>query len=285
MAASPRSSAAAKTSATARFAPAMKQTQPAERFPSAGHAHIPPRSISVGIRPTSAPGAYPKGHRVSDIPLRRRGRSLPGRPAAVTSGSFSRSRRRACSRDCVRNFASASCTSRSSRRPSTSDVGDPSRAKTSATWPPAKRDRGAVRRSASSIVTGTTITPSPPRAPLAGSLHRPAEATVTSKRARCARCSPRASTTKLSRRSCRQRARQRAAAPPRRSLRGRPGRRVELLVAIAPRGLVEAIVWGRPRGSGAWDGCVRACSVSAERASRSISSRHEPTSPPVRELL
>jgi hypothetical protein len=125
-----------------------------------------PRSISVGIRPTSAPGTHPKGHRVGDIPLRRRGRVLPRRPAAVTSGPFSRSRRRACSRDRVRNCASASCTSRSSRRPSTSDVGDPSRAKTSATWPPAKRDRGAVRRSASSIVTGTTITPSPPRAPM-----------------------------------------------------------------------------------------------------------------------
>jgi len=35
---------------------------------------------------------------------------------------------------------------------------------------------------------------------------------------------------------------------PRRSLRGPPGRRVELLAAIAPRELVEAIVWGRPRG-------------------------------------
>jgi hypothetical protein len=84
----PRSSAAARTSATARFALAMKQTQPAELFPSAGHAHMRPRSISVGIRPTSAPGP-PKGHRVSDIPLRRRGRVLPGRPAAVTSGLFS----------------------------------------------------------------------------------------------------------------------------------------------------------------------------------------------------
>jgi hypothetical protein len=31
--------------------------------------------------------------------------------------------------------------------------------------------------------------------------------------------------------------------------------------------------------SGAWDGCARACSLSAERAARSISSRHEPTSP------
>jgi hypothetical protein len=35
---------------------------------------------------------------------------------------------------------------------------------------------------------------------------------------------------------------------PRRSLRGPPGRRVELLAAIAPRELVEAIVSGRPRG-------------------------------------
>jgi hypothetical protein len=35
---------------------------------------------------------------------------------------------------------------------------------------------------------------------------------------------------------------------PRRSLRGPPGRRVELLAAIAPRELVRAIVSGRPRG-------------------------------------
>jgi hypothetical protein len=46
-----------------------------------------------------------------------------------------------------------------------------------------------------------------------GSLRWPTEATVSSKRARCARCSSRASTTKLSRRSCRRRARRRAAAP------------------------------------------------------------------------
>jgi hypothetical protein len=136
-----------------------------------------------------------------------------GRRPRRQSRSADRDAPRARSRDRVRNCASASCTSRSSRRPSTSDVGDPSRAKTSATLPPAKRDRGAVRRSASSIVTGTTITPSPPRAPIGGSLHRPREATVSSKRARCARCSSRASTTKLSRHSCRRRARQRAAAP------------------------------------------------------------------------
>jgi hypothetical protein len=35
---------------------------------------------------------------------------------------------------------------------------------------------------------------------------------------------------------------------PRRSLRGPPGRRVELPAATAPRELVEAIVWSRPRG-------------------------------------
>jgi hypothetical protein len=53
---------------------------------------------------------------------------------------------------------------------------------------------------------------------------------------------------------------------PRRSLRGPPGRRVELLAAIAPRELVEAIVWGRPRGE--WCvGWLRArCSLAAERA-------------------
>src|SRR5215208_6066129 len=42
------------------------------------------------MRPTSAPGAAPKGHRVGDIPLRCRDRILPGRPAAVTLGPFSR---------------------------------------------------------------------------------------------------------------------------------------------------------------------------------------------------
>jgi hypothetical protein len=35
---------------------------------------------------------------------------------------------------------------------------------------------------------------------------------------------------------------------PRRSLSGAPGRRVELLAAIAPRELMEAIVSGRPHG-------------------------------------
>ena len=124
------------------------------------------------MRPTSAPGAPPKGS-----PSRRHPPSTPRPDSARTSGGrdvravqliATRGSARALrSRDCVRNCASASCTSRSSRSPSTSDVGDPSRAKTSATWPPAKRDRGAVRRSASSIVTGTTITPSPPRAPMA----------------------------------------------------------------------------------------------------------------------
>jgi hypothetical protein len=80
-----------------------------------------------------------------------------------------------------------------------------------------------------------------------GSLRRPPEATVSGKRARCALCSSRASTTKLSRRlpSTRSPARR---GTPRRSLRGPPGRRVELLAAIAPRELVEAIVSGRPRG-------------------------------------
>jgi hypothetical protein len=33
-----------------------------------------------------------------------------------------------------------------------------------------------------------------------------------------------------------------------RSLRGPPGRRVELLTATAPRELMYAIVWGRPHG-------------------------------------
>src|SRR5215207_1966735 len=192
--------------------------------------------------------APPKVHRVSDIPLRRRGRILPGRPAAVTSEPFSRSRRGACrSRDRVRNCASASCTSRSSRRPSTSYVGDPSRAKTSATWPPAKRDRGAVRRSASSIVTGTIITPSPPRAPMAahyvGQHRLPSAATRALRSLLVEGQHDEALAALLP--STRSPARR---GTPRRSLRGRPGRRVELLAAIAPRELVEAIVWGRPRG-------------------------------------
>jgi len=110
------------------------------------------------------------------------------------------------------------------------------------------------------------------------SLRRPPEATASSKRARCARCPSRASTTKLSRRSCRRRARQRAATP-RRSLRGPPGRRVERLAAIAQRELLEAIVWGRPRGE--WRvGWLRARLLRVSgTSSRSISSRYEPTSP------
>jgi hypothetical protein len=112
-----------------------------------------------------------------------------------------------------------------------------------------------------------------------GSLRWPPEPTVSSKRARCARCSSRARTTKLSRRSCRRRARQRAAAP--------RGDRYVVRPAAAwscPRRPRRASWWRRSCGvgraaSGAWDGCARGCSVSAERASRSISSRYEPTSP------
>jgi hypothetical protein len=60
----------------------MKQTHPAERFPPAGHAHIRPRSSSVGTRPTSTPGApLPK-----ESPSRRHPASTPRPESARTAG-------------------------------------------------------------------------------------------------------------------------------------------------------------------------------------------------------
>jgi hypothetical protein len=56
---------------------------------------------------------------------------------------------------------------------------------------------------------------------------------------------------------------------PRRSLRGPPGRRVELLATIVPRERVEAIVWGRPRGD--WRvGWLRARSLLVSRTCLSV---------------
>jgi hypothetical protein len=111
--------------------------------------------------------------------------------------SGDREARRACSRDCVRSRASASCTSRSSERPLTSDAGDPSLAKTSATSPAAERDRGVMRRLTESIVTGTIITPSSPRAHMAAhcvgyqSLPRTAHARALRKLMELGRAAPR----------------------------------------------------------------------------------------------
>jgi hypothetical protein len=112
-----------------------------------------------------------------------------------------------------------------------------------------------------------------------GSLRRPPEPTLSSKRARCAHCPSRASTTKRSRRSRRRRARQRAAAA--------RGDRYLVRPAGAwsgSRRSRRASWWRRScrvdrAASGARDGCAGGCSLSAERASRSIPSGYEPTSP------
>lgn len=152
------------------------------------------------MRPTSAPGAAPKGHRVGDIPLRRRDRILPGRPAAVTLGPFSRiatpcllARPRSELRQRLVHLA---------LKPTPIHIGR---------WRPepsqnlrhlAARKARPGRRAALGLIHRHRHNHHPFAAACAhgGSLHWPPEPTVSSKRTRCARCSSRASTTKLSRR-------------------------------------------------------------------------------------
>jgi hypothetical protein len=152
------------------------------------------------MRPTSAPGAAPKGHRVGDIPLRRRDRILPGRPAAVTLGPFSRiatpcllARPRSELRQRLVHLA---------LKPTPIHIGR---------WRPepsqnlrhlAARKARPGRRAALGLIHRHRHNHHPFAAACAhgGSLRWPPEPTVSSKRTRCARCSSRASTTKLSRR-------------------------------------------------------------------------------------
>jgi hypothetical protein len=166
------------------------------------------------MRPTSAPGAHPRGHRVGDIPLRRRGRILPGRPAAMTLEQFIGSRRTACLLARPRSELRQRLV-HLALEPTPIHIGR---------WRPepsqnlrhlAARKARPGRRAALGLIHRHRHNHHPFAAACAydGSLRWPPEPTVSSKRARCARCSSRASTTKLSRRSCRRRARQRAAAP------------------------------------------------------------------------
>jgi len=231
-------------------------------------------------------GAPSKGHRVGDIPLRRRGRILPGRPSAVTSAPFSGSRRAACLLARPRSELRQRLM-HLALKPTPIHIGR---------WRPepsqnlrhlAARKARLGRRAALGLIHHHRHNHHPfaTACDYRGSLRWLSEPTVSSKRARCARCSSRASTTKLSRRSCRHA----LASGPRHSAAiatwpARPARG-SARGDRAARADVRDRVRSTARPTGAWDGCARGRSLSAEPASRSISSRCEPTSPRVREPL